>query len=687
MEKQKKVIACLLTCAMLLTVFVPNMVVFAAESDLETASESISEAEAEQTVEQESTSEAEASEPETQVESQTTETGMSVEEMSKAVGHGTSVVANPTGKKGIIASYWTDPGTVYYDDPIALGVDHALFNIDITELVSTNGSGEPFVYNGKTYYYNNYEGQQLYYTFLRMQEIRDKGITITAQVNMQWSNDAALQQLIFPSGREPGHNYYALNTSTAQSREILAAAFHYLVTKCPYVNNWIVGCEINSPAQANYCGTLDVNTNVIIAAQTYDLMYQAIQDVNPAAKNYVCLDNIWNFDNGEGIPAKKFLEEFAKYETNKTWHLAFHPYPVPYGSTENPAEWLMWSKKSAENNYLAHDVYSGFITGANIEVLSNFVKENYGSQHRIILTEFGFDARAGEANQAAALYYTYKAAERDDMIDACIYQPWTDTGWDFREMGVLDSAGNKRQMYNVFKYMDSDGTLANEAYYKSVLGISNWTDNIIYQVSTNTDDSKIMNGVYIPDDDGITIKAGAIIDTNETGLTYECTVIDYDYASYGTPMFPEVKRTQNKQDNWMSYVPTHAGMYGFCWRAYRNGQIISESGATHYFVGNNTITDAKLWVPDRNADTLRFGMVFNARDKQNVRITWFLYRPDDGVYEAILSDGTVKEKGEWQSWTKKPGRYWIMCRVTALTNPSSSLCWGVEVRNGVVIDP
>ena len=664
MGRRKRVVSCLVTCAMLLSVLAPNMNVFASEVEAE-------------------------SEAETEVGT-ITETQMgdiSVEEMSKGAGHQTSVVSNPTGKKGIIASYWTDPGTVYYDDPIALGVDHTLFNIDITELVSTNGVGEAFVYNGKTYYYNNYEGMQLYYTFLRMQEIRDKGITITAQVNMQWSNDPALQELIFPSGREPGHDYYALNTSTAESREVLAAAFHYLVTKCPYVNNWIVGCEINSPAQANYCGTLDVNTNVIIAAQTYDLMYQAIQDVNPAAMNYVCLDNIWTFDNGRGIPAKTFLEEFAKYETNKNWHLAFHPYPVPYGSTEDPAEWLMWSKKSAENNYLAHDVYSGFITGANIEVLSNFVKENYGSQHRIILTEFGFDARAGEVNQAAALYYTYKAAERDDMIDACIYQPWTDTGWDFREMGVLDSAGNKRQMYNVFKYMDSDGTLANEAYYKSVLGISNWTDNIIYQVSTNTDDSKIMNGVYIPDDDGITIKAGAIIDTNETGLTYECTVIDYDYASYGTPMFPEVKRTQNKQDNWMSYVPTHAGMYGFCWRAYRNGQIISESGATHYFVGNNTITDAKLWVPDRNADTLRFGMVFNARDKQNVRITWFLYRPDDGVYEAILSDGTVKEKGEWQSWTKKPGRYWIMCRVTALTNPSSSLCWGVEVRNGVVIDP
>lgn len=402
------------------------------------------------------------------------------EQSTRTAGHATTVVEESTGKKGIIASYWTDPGTVWYDDPVVLGVDHALFNIDMTDLVNTDGTGEAFTYNGKTYYYNNVEGKQLYYTFLRMQEIRDKGITLTAQVNMQWSDDPALQELIFPMGRESGHNYYALNTTTEESREVLAAAFHYLVTKCPYVNNWIVGCEINSPEQCNYCGTLDVTTNVVIAAQTYDLMYQAIQDVNPAAMNYVCLDNIWNFDNGQGIPAKTFLEEFAKYETNKTWHLAYHPYPVPYGSNDNPAEWNMWSQKSGEHGYLTHTEDTAFITGANIEVLSNFVKENYGSEHRIILTEFGFDSRAGEASQAAALYYTYKAAERDDMIDACIYQPWADNGWDFREMGILSASGEKRMIYDVFKYMDSDAELAGESYYMDYLNITDWSDNIIW---------------------------------------------------------------------------------------------------------------------------------------------------------------------------------------------------------------
>ena len=597
-----------------------------------------------------------------------------------------AVVTTPTGKKGIIASYWTDQGTVYHDDPVALGVDHALFNIDITDLVSTTGTGEAYVYNGTTYYYNNVEGKQLYFTFLRMQEIRNKGIALTVQVNMQWSDNATLQQLIYPGGRQAGHNYYALNTGDTESSKKLAAAFDYLVYKCPYVNNWIVGCEINSPEQCNYCGTLDVNTNVVIAAQTYNLMYAAIKDLNPTAKNYVCLDNIWNFDNGTGIPAKKFLEEFAKLETDKNWNLAFHPYSVPYGQNDNPQDWLMWSKKSAEHGYLTNTVYTGFLTGANLGVLSNFVKTNYGSSHRIILTEFGFDSRAGEGNQAASLYYTYKAAERDDMIDACIYQPWADTGWDFRQMGVLSASGSKRQMYNVFKYMDSNSSLANESYYKSVLGISNWTDNIIYQTSTSGVSANTISGVYIPADDRKSIRAGAVIDTSSDELTYECTVIDYDHATYGTSLYPAIKTTQNKYDNWMTYVPTHSGTYGFCWRAYQNGKIVSEAGATHYFEGN-IVKNVGIWVPDRNASTLNFGMVFDSPDKDNVKIQWFLYRPDDNVYEAILSDGLVKDKGVWQQWTKKSGRYWIMCRVTAVSNPASSLCWGVEVRNGVVIDP
>ena len=600
-----------------------------------------------------------------------------------------SVVQNATGKKGIIASYWTDPG-IYNDDPIQLGVDHVLFNIDMTDLISATDSGEVFTYNGTNYYYNNWNtstaGSQLHFIFTRMEEMRSKGITITVQINMQWSDNERCRELIYPAGREAGHNYYALNTSTTESREKLAAAFHYLVTKCPYVNNWIVGCEINSPEQCNYCGTLDVNTNVVIAAQTYNLMYQAIQDVNPAAKNYVCLDNIWNFDNGKGIPAKKFLEEFAKLETDKNWNLAFHPYPVPYSSTENAADWNMWGKKSAENGYLTNTEYTGFLTGANLGVLSKFVKDNYGSSHRIILTEFGFDARAGETNQAASLYYTYKAAERDDMIDACIYQPWTDTGWDYREMGILDSAGNKRMIYNVFKYMDSNPTFASESYYLNLLGINSWTDNIIYQVSSAPVTSNTISGVYIPADDGKTIRAGAIIDTSSDELTYTCTVIDYDYASFGTSMFPEVKTTKNKYDNWMEYQPKHSGMYGFLWRAYQNGNIVSESGATHYFPGN-TVSNVGIWVPDRDANTLDFGMVFDSPNRDDVSITWFLYRPDDNVYEAILSEGMVSDKGVWQQWTKKAGRYWIMCRVTCVSNPASSLCWGVEVRDGVVIDP
>lgn len=195
----------------------------------------------------------------------------------------------------------------------------------------------------------------------------------------------------------------------------------------------------------------------------------------------------------------------------------------------------------------------------------------------------------------------------------------------------------------------------------------------------------IISGVYIPDDNSRTIRAGAIINNSIAGMTYDCTVIDYSAGNYGGSTYPAYKQTSDKEDNWMEFAPTHPGMYGFCWRAYYNGVIVSEYGATHYFAGN-TVKNPGIWIPDRNVDTLNFGMVFDSPDRENVRITWFLYRPDDGVYEAILSDGLVSDKGEWQQWTKKQGRYWIMCRVTAANNEASSECWGVEVRDGVVID-
>lgn len=194
-----------------------------------------------------------------------------------------------------------------------------------------------------------------------------------------------------------------------------------------------------------------------------------------------------------------------------------------------------------------------------------------------------------------------------------------------------------------------------------------------------------ITGVYIPDNDAVMMRAGAIIDTLLNDITYECTVIDYDYAKYGTDFFPEVKKTTDKNDNWMEYKPSHPGTYGFCWRAYRNGQLVSEYGASRYFEGNK-ILSAKIYVPDRTKDTLDFGMVYQATTKINVRIQWFLYRPDDKVYEAILADGLIENIGEWQKWSKKPGRYWIMCRVTAVNNPESTMCWGVEVQNGKVID-
>lgn len=630
------------------------------------------------------------------------------------------IVTNPTGKKGIIASYWTDRGTPYYEsDPTGnLGIDHVLMNIDLNDVISTSsvfsynygGStftkpAEAFPYQNQTYYFKNYNDSTSITTFTatlqRLLELRAKGIAITVQVVMSWPSDSSLQSYIFPSGREAGHDYYALNTSTTADQQKISAALHYLVYKCPYVNNWMVGSEINSPYMANFCGTNDLNTNVTIACQSFDLLYQAIQDQNPQAKAYVCLDNIWTLDRSnaspQGLKAKDFLDGFASRESGKNWNLAYHPYPVPYEQSEDASQWLLWSKNAISGrdgtaHYTTFSEDTEFITGANLSVLTNYVKNHFGSTHRIILSEFGYDVRGGQQAQAAELYYTYKSAEANDMIDACIYQPWTDTGWDFRQMGLEDSSGNHRASYEVFKHMDVDNSL--EASYLSYLGISSWTDSLIGSSSPSApsgpSSNSLISGVYIPDQSGTegvrTMRAGAVFgSTPESGTTFTCTVIDYSSASYGTSMFPAVKTTSNASDNWMFYTPLHPGNYGFLWRAIKDGNIISEKGASRYFTGN-TVSNPGIYVPDRNASTLNFAMSFSSPDMDNVNLTWYIYRPDTGKWVSVPLQGLYKNIGCSYNWKKlSEGRYWIMCRATAANNPNSTTMWGVEINNGKVI--
>lgn len=104
----------------------------------------------------------------------------------------------------------------------------------------------------------------------------------------------------------------------------------------------------------------------------------------------------------------------------------------------------VWTKASSA--YLRHDEDTVSICAVNLEVLLNYIKNNFGTNHRIIMSEQGFDSAYGMEEQAAMMAYTYYAATRNDMVDEVIFTTYNDTnseGHDFYDMGIVDINGNK----------------------------------------------------------------------------------------------------------------------------------------------------------------------------------------------------------------------------------------------------
>jgi hypothetical protein len=101
----------------------------------------------------------------------------------------------------------------------------------------------------------------------------------------------------------------------------------------------------------------------------------------------------------------------------------------------------------------------------NIEVLTNYMqiaemRDTSGKVRSIILSEIGYSSTSGEALQAAAFAYAYTKMEKNGYIDALMLSRQTDAGDEIAALGLAlglqTTGGQKKYIYNVFKYIDTD---------------------------------------------------------------------------------------------------------------------------------------------------------------------------------------------------------------------------------------
>ena len=101
------------------------------------------------------------------------------------------VEATAENKKGIQGvEFWTDSS----DTEMKNSVHHVYVNLELNNIINTDGTGTPYVYNGNTYYFN-YENYIKVFEW-RIRELRAAGKIITAEILLGWSDNPEIQKLI-----------------------------------------------------------------------------------------------------------------------------------------------------------------------------------------------------------------------------------------------------------------------------------------------------------------------------------------------------------------------------------------------------------------------------------------------------------------------------------------------------------
>ena len=347
------------------------------------------------------------------------------------------------------------------------------FNLYISDLMRKDSGVETYKYNGKTYHFNGLYG----YVYL-VQQCNAKGIQVTAQISID--RNASTQSFITGNSPYAETAYYGWNTDNSTTRQTMEAMFAYLGEKfgknnC-YISNWILGNEVNSASGYYYVGNVSFSKFISMYSEAFRCLYNAVKSSRGSSKVFICLDNCWNQKNAFTIcySARSTLESFAAkisdMQKDVNWSLAYHAYNQPLSDSQ------FWSGANA-SMFTSDANTTTFITMRNIQTLTDYVKNRFGSNTRIILSEQGFSSTyGGQANQAAAIALAYYKAACNPMIDAFIIRSYKDEAHEVAQglaMGLKDANGKKKTAYNVFKNMDSSNSLKyTEKVLKSQVG--NW---------------------------------------------------------------------------------------------------------------------------------------------------------------------------------------------------------------------
>lgn len=383
-----------------------------------------------------------------------------------------------------------DPSHLNTGELEDLGVKQAAYNIPLSKITGqTTSANYPtihYTYNGKTY---AIDGQSVAEFDIVFGSLSKKGIRTTAII----LNDMNYEypELVHPKARSGSTAPYVMfNGAEEAGVDAMAAmatflAERYSGTGHGTVSDWVIANEINARSHWNYMEYTDVYNYTKEYAQAFRVFYNAIKSVNASAEIYMPLDQTWNRNlNDRNYDARDVLDNFnniVKEKGNIDWQLAYHPYPVPLTNA------AFWNTGAYYKKLTIDSVDTAMINMKNIHVVTDYLcQESFltdeGETRHVLLSEQGFTSSSGgEGVQAAAFAYAYYISEANSHINGFLLNRQTDAPEEVAQglaFGLNYSGGGHKQIYNVFKKIDTEQSQQATEFAKSILGISDWSSVI-----------------------------------------------------------------------------------------------------------------------------------------------------------------------------------------------------------------
>ena len=381
-------------------------------------------------------------------------------------------------------------------DAMELGVKHTTINIPYHHII---GGNLKYHYNGKDYYFN----EELIASYDKMiSSFSNKGIIVTAILLNGW-NDAHPELHEAGLAKSSSAFYYGFNVSTPEGYETTRALFSFMAErysgadyKHGRVSNWIVGNEVNNNKNWNYVGPMDLASYTKLYEKNFRVAYTAIKSRSKNARVFFSTDYEWKKQNTNlQYAAKDFIDLFnagISAEGNIEWGLAYHQYPYPMTEPE------FWDDD--QTGMVNETFESPVINFKNLHVLTDYFQQAHmrtagGQVRHIILSEEGFTSDSISRGkvydiQAAAFAYAYYLVDNNPYIDAFILNRQVDaiteveTSCAFGLWTVDMSRPDKviavmpKNIYQVFKHIDTRKSLRYSEFAKSIVGISDWSEVI-----------------------------------------------------------------------------------------------------------------------------------------------------------------------------------------------------------------